>query len=96
MRIIVSKADIDSGNTSLDACPITTALRRQFSNEHITVSRSFIRVPKKSLPKSGSKWHLIPLPKAAKIYFLYCNAYSGFQDGYDFNLSDKFLKKLKG
>jgi len=64
--IFVTEDDIRNGNNSSDACPITVALRRQFNNNKITVSRNFIRVPK----KRTKEWKLIALPKPARDFML--------------------------
>lgn len=94
MIINVTYQDIEKGNESIDACPITIALRRDFGDK-VSVSRNFIRVPKK---RSKDKWTLIPLPLVARSFLLNHYKYNAPQ-AFSFMLPDKsikILKKLKG
>lgn len=91
MVITITHDDLDKGNKSVDACPITVALRRTFKNEKITISRDFIRVPK----KRSKKWKLIPLPRAAQDMLLYYHSYYSPQP-FSFTLNSKSVAALKG
>lgn len=92
MVISITCKDIDDGNTSIDACPITIALRRQFGNNKISVSRDFIRIPKK---RTKNQWKLISLPKEARNFIL--NYYSNIPaQPFSFVLPKKNVSVLKG
>lgn len=93
MTVIVTEDDIRQGNSSVDdTCPITVALRRLFKNQKISVSRNFIRVPKKR-PKKD--WKLIVLPKPARDFLLNCHPYN-YPQPFSFELSPKDCSALKG
>lgn len=90
MIITITYYDINNGNASTDACPITLALRRQFGNK-ISVSRNFIRVAK----KRSKNWSLIPLPLVARNFILNYNKYQSYKP-FSFKLSAKNVKILRG
>jgi len=90
MLINVTHKDIHDGNAAIDACPITLALRRYFSNK-ISVSRDFIRVAK----KRGKGWNLVPLPANAKRFILNYHVYRS-SEPFSFELSRSSVKVLKG
>lgn len=90
MIIHVTYQDIEKGNNSYDACPITIALRREFGDK-VSVSRDFIRV----LKKRSKKWTLIPLPLVAKNFLLNYYQYHT-PEPFGFTLSAKNIKILKG
>lgn len=91
MVINVTSNDIANGNASLDACPITLALQREFKNKNISVSRNFIRIPK----KRGKDWRLFPLPEMAREFLLYYHAHIS-PSPFGFELSKKTVAALKG
>lgn len=91
MIINVTHQDIEKGNTALDADPITIALRRYFGDK-ISISRNFIRVPKK---RSRDKWNLLPLPLVARNFVLNYYKYNTSQP-FSFELSSKSIKVMKG
>lgn len=91
MTVTVTADDIKKGNESTDACPITMALRRQFKNKKISVSRDFIRVPK----KRSKDWKLIELPKVAKNFTLNYHLYN-YPQPFSFTLTKKDSLALKG
>lgn len=91
MTITVTAEDIKNGNASTDACPITMALQRQFKNKKISVSRNFIRVPK----KRSKDWKLIELPKAARNFTLSYHVYN-YPQPFSFELAKKDCLALKG
>lgn len=92
MTINVTNKDIEKGNSTPDACPITIALQRSFDNENISVSRNYIRVPKK---RSKEKWSLIPLPSAAREFLLNYNMWAPSQP-FSFEIGKKNIKALEG
>ena len=92
MNIYVSYKDIEDGNTAPDACPITIALRRQLNNKNISVSRNYIRIPKK---RAKDTWTLIQLPLVARNFLLNYYRYHAPQP-FNFELSQKNVKALKG
>ena len=92
MIINVTQQDIDNGNASLDACPVTIALRRQLKNDKITISRNFIRIPKRR-PKG--QWKLVPLPIAAREFILNYYVFL-LPQPFSFILSKKDASVLKG
>ena len=91
MVIQVTYTDIEEGNKSFDACPVTIALRREFKNNKISVSRNFIRVPK----RSTKDWKLIPLPAAAREFLLNYYLYLSPQP-FIFVVPKKDISALKG
>jgi hypothetical protein len=91
MIINVTFDDIQKGNASLGACPITIALRREFKNEKISVSRNFIRVPK----KRGKDWKLLSLPEVVREFILNYHMYNSILP-FSFMLSKKTVDVLKG
>lgn len=91
MIIAVTYDDISEGNASLDACPITIALRRHFGDK-VSISRNFIRVNKKR--KTKEKWKLISLPVVARNFLLDYHKHNSPQPFY-FELSAKNVKALK-
>ena len=92
MNIYVSYKDIEDGNSTVDGCPITIALRRQLNNKSISVSRNYIRIPKK---RAKDTWTLIPLPVVARNFLLNYYRYHMPQP-FSFELSQKNVKILKG
>lgn len=92
MIINVTDDDITKGNASLDACPITIALRRELGNDKISIGRNFIRIPKKR-PKG--QWKLVQLPSTAREFLLNHYSYIPNQP-ITFFLSKKEVGALKG
>jgi len=100
MLISVTNQDLEQGNISIGACPITIALRRHFGGS-VSISRNYIRILKKKIKKgSRDRWVLITLPKICQNFIL--NHYRNNFDNYvvnkpfQFELSRKDIKALKG
>lgn len=91
MLIEITYQDIEKGNASLDACPITIALRRYFGDK-VSVSRNFIRVLNK---KTKDKWTLLPLPAPARNFLLDYYLYQSPRP-LNFVLPARSVKALKG
>lgn len=94
MLISVTKQDIKKGDNAFDACPLTIALRRYFGDK-VSVSRDYIRVPKKySRKKSKNKWLFIKLPEKAQNFILNYNSMYAVMP-ISFKISIKNVKLLK-
>lgn len=91
MTINVTSKDIESGNSTADACPITIALRRIFGKKNLSVSRNYIRIPK----RTKDKWKLVPLPVAAREFLLNYSQWHWPQP-FSFEIPKRDVKILKG